>query len=510
MNKKKTIRIVRFSMAIYLSIGILFTFLCCKKNTQQVVQTSTISIDTINIPIGETYLQNYTALKNKVINNLQYAYNIKLHTIDIFDLKKNKALHQIQLEKEGPNGIPNLSAFDINSDTIIIQNQSNYILVDHSGHVLKRLSKETINNKINDKNYLIESPNNITINNFETLNYNTSNNELIIPIGLTDPHNLKGKFCIASICIDSENITLLPIPFPDLLSDKYYGKLSKPQLINKDSLIIYNFANSSDIYLFNQKSEKIIKIDIKSDYTENISKDLDKDANAKKQLDYYFHSLFFHGIQYDKYRNQYYRLHRNKSDDPSAFNNRETYLTIINSLFNKVDEIKLPTNLYPIFDITPQGLLFQFMQGLHENQYSFMIFNTPQILPVEISDSIVPIIMDTIKPLSSYQPITSTKKKADIQNKIAMKDIRDYLTKKMIYPKTELENRVEGHVYVVFDTDSTGKVYSCKISDIATTTNNQALREEALRLGKLIKKTDPNMHIGIQLVFEVDKFTADH
>lgn len=193
--------------------------------------------------------------------------------------------------------------------------------------------------------------------------------------------------------------------------------------------------------MFNRNIKKITKIAIKSDYTENKAKDLDKNANSNEQLDYFFHSLFFHGIQYDSYRDQYYRLHINKSDDPSVFNNREAYLTIINSNFEKVDEIALPTNLYPIFNITPQGLLFQFMQGLHEDQYSYMILTSSLITPIEVNDSIVSIKPDTIKATALTKTLISTKDKSDIQDKIAMQDIRDYLTKKRFIPKPNLRTK---------------------------------------------------------------------
>lgn len=55
---------VNFIKYIYLGIGTLAVFLCCNKNTHHVARHNTISLDTINIPIGDNYLQNYTALKN--------------------------------------------------------------------------------------------------------------------------------------------------------------------------------------------------------------------------------------------------------------------------------------------------------------------------------------------------------------------------------------------------------------------------------------------------------------
>ena len=156
---------------------------------------------------------------------------------------------------------------------------------------------------------------------------------------------------MATIDIKKEIVNLLPIYFPLSVTDKYYGKLSTAQILSKGDSIIYNFGNSSKIYIYNRRNKEIYEYDIKSNFTDNLSEDLDKNVNTKKLFDHYLHSLFFHNIQYDPYRDCYYRIHTNKNNNPSAFNDKETFLTIINSNFEKTDEIKLPENTLSLIHI---------------------------------------------------------------------------------------------------------------------------------------------------------------
>jgi hypothetical protein len=54
-------------------------------------------------------------------------------------------------------------------------------------------------------------------------------------------------------------------------------------------------------------------------------------------------------------------------------------LAIISIDFKKVKEVKLPANCYPFYVITDDGLLFQFMEGLKEDIFSYQIVTTDEI-----------------------------------------------------------------------------------------------------------------------------------
>lgn len=496
--------------------AILLCFYSCKNNHIQVKDPGSAKVDTILIPIDEQYTQNYTALRNRIQSNHFYGFNNKLHTIDIFDLYNKKHVSKIEIQKEGPNGIPNLNAFTVISDSIIIQNSSHFIIIDQNGSIVKKISKEKLNTALNNSDYSLQ-PTYVTLANFEDIAYDNKRNELIAPVNSINPRQLKNKNCIASIHLNSEKVELLPVYFPESVIDKYYGKLGVPQILCKGDSLIYNFANSSHIYIFNRITKAITDHTIESAYTSNISEALDENADMKKQFDHYLHALFFHSIQYDKDRNQYYRIHTDKNDDISAFNNKDTYLTIMNADFEKIDEIKLPANFYPIFNVTKQGLLFEFMQAPEENAFSYMMITSPHIpvinkqepeLSYTTPTSITTDSADIIRP-SVIKKNTSTVHLTE-NEKMTAEKISQFVQKNMIYPPNELENKVEGLVFIILKCDKTGKVTSCETTDApVTTTDNKELIKEALRIGSLIKYINPDIFC-FHVPFNIDRYKQLH
>lgn len=493
-------KIIHFNKISLFILYFVFLISCnTPKDKNEAISSSLIKIDTLSVNINENYMQNYTSLRNRIYNDQLYAYNIHQHTIDIFDFATQNFTSQIKLQREGANGIPNINSFIVANEFIIAQNESNYIIIDYNGHIVKKISKEILTNNLDDKDYLLNAPNNISISNFEDMTYDSNEKKLIVPISTLDPFKLKGKYCLASIDINTEKISFYPITYPDNLSNEYYGKLSRPNSLIIKNRIIYNFSYSSNIYSFDKNSTTTNSYDITSNFTKNTSEQLDKNANIKKQLDHYFHSLFFHGIQYDQYRNIFYRIHTNKSSDMSVFNNKETYLTIISENLEKITEIKLPTNLYPIFNITEKGLIFQFMAGLYEDKYSYMIITSPYIMPVKKIES--PHKTDT----------TPAIKKPKVHNTIeiiSLDNIKSFITKNLVYPSIELENNIEGAVFIILDSDSSGAILSCRISDTASTTDNKALRNEAMRIAKLIKRIEPNSMFSFHVNFNKKEYLS--
>ena len=76
----------------------------------------------------------------------------------------------------------------------------------------------------------------------------------------------------------------------------------------------------------------------------------------------------------------------------------------------------------------------------------------------------------------------------------------------MIYPEQELKNRVEGVVMVSFSCDKKGKVITRKILEQATTTDNENLRKEALRLANLVEWVEPGITYMVHIPFNVDLY----
>ena len=468
----------------------------------------TVNSDTVDIFIGVDYLESYTTLRNVVQHECLYGYNNKEHTIDLFDLKERKPIKQISLEKEGANGIVYPHALTIHQDTVWIQTATHFFATDLDGKIIWRLDKKELDKQIDHSVYSFSSTG-VTVCNFEDLVYDSNRQELVVPIYLLDPFSLEKKQAVATIQVKEKKVTLLPIPFPETIIHDYYGKLSTPQLLVKGDSLVYNFPNSAAIHIFNRKNGEITTHHIESEYTANLSETIRENANATKILDHYLHALFFHKVQYDEKRGLYYRLHTDHSTDRAAFSNKETYLTIISSDFKKLKEVKLPANCYPFYVITDDGLLFQFMEGLKEDMFSYQIVTTDEIQKikgVEKNEVSIHVKSETQQSKQDSSKVMPKKRVQPTVKKMNVQELAEFFKQKMVYPEQELKEKVEGIVMLSLTCDKEGKVIGCKIIEQATTTENENLREEALRLANLAKWVEPGVMYMVHISFDIEDY----
>ena len=506
--------ILHIRIILFLTI-INFCYSCKLKSPEQ-SDTTKIYWDTIKIAIDENYYGIYTMLSD-VYKDKLYGYNHKLRTIDVFDLSNRKAIQNIPLEKEGPDGIPLVDGYSVCGNEIIINGRTQYIIIDTTGKVKKKIQKKDLNVENTYPGYTIENIKPLLINNFIKSYYNCNTQEIIAPVYPTDILNTETRyegFCLLKINSNTNTTTLLPIPYPDIFKKgKYYGNLDDIQFCWRGDSIIYNFPNSSDVYIFNQANKEIKRIEASSKYTSNISETLAFNSDRQQIMSHYLHSLFFHKITYDKYRDLFYRIHVSKCETNRFLEDRDMYLSIFNHKLEKIDEIKLPTSIYPIYNITEEGIMFQFLKEEDSDYFSYVVlsFNAPYkrvenenfIHKAEKKDSILPRDSITIE-----KKVASKKEKSQIdllKTTVSMDLIQKFVEENIVYPPSALKNNEEGIVQMLIRFDSTGVVSEYKM---IYGCNNEALEKEAQRVTHLIKKvkTEKSGGYGFPVIFNIKKY----
>ena len=150
------------------------------------------------------------------------------------------------------------------------------------------------------------------------------------------------------------------------------------------------------------------------------------------------------------------------------------------------------------------------MKGLDEDYFSYAELTNSNIykVPSPSQANILPQETAVKNKNSQNKKNVSTKPgKAPV---MTSEKIGNFIKENMIYPEYELENKIEGYVYVVLESDSTGNVISYNISEIATTTDNENFRKEALRIGHLIKQIYPNITFAFHVPFLIDNYLENH
>ena len=129
----------------YLLFAIIILASCNGKKAFHNFEEGTLRYDTIAVSIDYPYLSEYTQHSAYVNHDTLFwsGYNHMTHSIDIFDITNQKTCQSIQLEKEGPNSIINVTNYII-KDTLLlfIDYQNNLNLYSRLNHnVSKRIWK---------------------------------------------------------------------------------------------------------------------------------------------------------------------------------------------------------------------------------------------------------------------------------------------------------------------------------------------------------------------------------
>jgi hypothetical protein len=518
--------IFKFLKQNSLSVFLLLLLFGCSQNaqnngTQNNAENSyQISMDTIWIPIDENCLGSYSF--TAINGDFFYGKNNFLNTIDVFDLRTKKTVRNIPIQKEGPHGIPMIDDFVVNDSLLIIDGRTHFFQVDFQGSIVQKIPKKDFNVENKYEGYTIDQLRPVSISNFRNLVYLSQSNELIIPLYNKSIQDLRLKyagFCAVAVHLNTKNVELLPIPYPELFKQKRnYGNLDEIQLTVKGDSIVYNFPNSSEIHLFNRKTKRISDYTIDSKYTPNRSDVLDFHADRSRIMDHYLKSTFFHRIVYDPYRNLFFRLHASKCESDRFLEDRNFYLVIMNDSFEKLDEIVLPSTVYPIYNVTKKGLLFSFLKPLDEDFFSGLLLrldgekeNQDQAIPIKTNSEHADTGSAKIEKANSApkisKPAVPEKKQQRFptDKDISLDLLRSYVEENLVYPEDALKNEIEGHVYMLIQYDSLGVVNDRRM---LWGCENPELETEAWRIIHSIEKVKTNKKggFGFPVVFDIRKY----
>ncbi|MCI1648508.1 MAG: DUF4221 domain-containing protein [Bacteroides sp.] len=338
-----------------LTASLLFS---CSKKEQKLCENHygkpvSLSKRELKIPIDASTLSSYQVLSTyyeKDKTDYIFAYNSKMHAIDIFNLK-DKVISHIPLQSEGQNGVLEQAAgiYVHNPDSIWLYSQGNLYLLNKEGkvkskHVLpfptKGFIKIETNFSISTSNifyhqerqsifYLTATPTTESAN-YEAYEYSLRTNQF-------KSYTLKGGLA-------------------EEKSGRNFGWKQFPNVTFTPQYIVYNFPITSNIYCIDIETGKEYIHGGQSKYTPNIVSELKMPYDFKKADKHLLENVHFFALQYDPYGKVYYRLHLGKTDfnQNKDFNalyyQKKMYITVFNSRFEIINETELESGKYNYFN----------------------------------------------------------------------------------------------------------------------------------------------------------------
>ena len=365
---------------IFFPFVLIFFAACSTKNLTNDSGLISVEYDTIQIPITERYLQNYSHITGYSSDSLDliYAYNHFLHKMDVFDVTNRRCFNSIPLEREGPDGINVAVNFTVCDSMIYINSFPFYYGINFSGKIETKLDQtKIINFPYNDFN--LSGRRGIIMANFMEAFVNCEYKAMPVAVYKND-NSLHG---IGFIRLDSGTFEMFDVSLPEIKDN--YGHLEIPHINWVGDKIIYNFPYSSSIYVYSidERTQKEIKVN--SVFTKNIADKLNNNSNMIAQMHHQMFSLQFLSVKYDPFRDLYYRIHMAPINNMDEMFDRELYLTVMDNQFNCLKELKLPRGIAsPSYVITKNGILFQLNPSAITNADENIMY----LMHVEISRDI--------------------------------------------------------------------------------------------------------------------------
>ena len=303
----------------------------------------------MNIHIDENTLcayQTFSTFKEKDNEELLFAYNSPMHSLDIFNLSDQRISH-IQLEPEGANGVLKgvSGIYTHRMDSIWLYSQGILYLTDSCGKVNKtiQLPFPTGGFPFVETNFSMCT---------SKLFYHPTRKSIFY-LTVT-PTEESADYLVYEYFTKTDSVKTYPLKggILEKKAGKNFGWMQFPNVTYSKNDILYNFPINSNIYKIDIETGEESSFGGQSKYTSNVVSELCMPYTFQDADKHLIENVHFFEIQYDAKKNLYYRLHLDKtnySTDTKSnllYNSKDMYLTIFDKNFKIVYENKLDSKTY--------------------------------------------------------------------------------------------------------------------------------------------------------------------
>ena len=380
---------------------IVILFLGCANNAEkenkgrtkgnQVLQLKTSETITLKLPPKGFYYSTYVMPFYDSARRITFLYrlNHRTNSIEKYNLKTNQLAGVLKFNYVGPNGINQLKAYYIISDsTLLLMNTylGKIFLAKPNGTILKRYDY------LNQLNLI---PADFFSRTENPLVYSSKTNILNVNLSpLKNSVTDKSYYSIpisAKLFFNTNTIKVNKIRYPELYKENNYGGVIALHFFastynsHKD-LMAYSFNADPVIYTEDSRG-KIKKYDAHSRYFVKPKPMPNKQMSFEESRMLYLQKPRYESLMYDKYRNIYYRvcllpieIEKGKKYSPLKIAEMPFSIMVLDSNFRVINEQKFKKHLYNVFEyfITEKGLWISannpYNPGFDENKISYVLF----------------------------------------------------------------------------------------------------------------------------------------
>lgn len=324
----------------------LFIFGSCKK-PNAILPTIEYKIQEIKIPINENYSNSYHTLHSYEEDgkNFFVGYNNKQHSLDFFNLDDNKAIRNLKLEGDGPNGVNEISSiFYHTKDSIFLFERGALHLMNSSGLVFDTFKLYEL--------FDIAKYGEPGLNFYFRLIYNPASNSVLFYLNNLSKEIKADAPKIASLNIASRKVEILPISNTSFYqsNDGNVGFLSYIGFHDYfEGKILYNFQYQSSLFFYDVQTKEIKSVSGTSAKTSFISP-LSFSNSAENFDKHALENTHFLSPIPDKWKRLIYRFNWESPEnlEQANFTDKKQSFSVFDDNLNFIDQISLPNYTFHI------------------------------------------------------------------------------------------------------------------------------------------------------------------
>lgn len=406
---------MKYSIKILLGIASLILLQCSDWNSKsdkieleanlKVVFKEQISIQINNKSIN-TY--NYNCCIQAIDKEKVIGYNYAYRTLDIINVEKPDKISHLKLETEGPNSISSLQAMNyVNDSVILLLTKKELVLakvvkdenrVKTTKTFLLSGGKESSIQKFNYDEYRLEfiSNNNLMDGSRHILPYDKTNNRVFLrQFRVTPDHEREYFLYPIGGWLNLENGSyeeLENLKYPKFIQDSGSDLpfLYQMNMTLTEEKAVFNFGVDSKIYecpinslnnpkkvqsYFSEESKTNFSITPLEGYNGMSFSDL---KSTEKGIRFFEHSAQYFPIYWDKYRNLYYKISKEKTQESQKSSKGHRirrfghhYISIFNEDFDLITEKRLPPNFDAKIIVLEKHIIFPIKDPPNESTLTF-------------------------------------------------------------------------------------------------------------------------------------------
>lgn len=317
----------------------------------------TMTSDTCHIAIDSGYTFYYKKYTSS--DSLYIGYNSMRHSLDVFDYVNSVALKRIQLFTEGPNAVEDVAGLYFKQqDSIFILTQTQLTILNFQGQKIFSMPV----NEANQEQEIFTDYFAYGGNEANNLLYDAKEKSVYV-----QALDVKYGQCrkehydklLYKINIQTQKAELMLFQYAEQYRDNYFGFFQDFEFTQSNDKLLTVFPVLSSLFIFNLTDNSTQVIGGEPSVGASRTDLLDwQSCNVDDvKMRHYVENVQFHKLIYDSYRDLYYRFHHGDAKSKKAdgtfktINDKDQMLTVFNSSFEIIEEIKLDDRRYPILNV---------------------------------------------------------------------------------------------------------------------------------------------------------------